>query len=79
MAIGSVISWMEQASVEEIGEALLSVGHDKAMGVVGYLLSRFGPEVGPKIDAMVRRFEADPGNTLGQFVKAGLSSFLNDG
>jgi hypothetical protein len=67
---------MDQAGPEEIGEALLALGLDKASLVVGYLLSRFGPEVGPRIDEAVARFQKDPTRSLARMAFRGLKEFL---
>ena len=72
------IAWLERASPEEIGEALLSVGREKAARVVAYVLSRVGPELGSKIDRMVDEIERDPGRVFAKFAIGGLNRMFGD-
>ena len=74
----SVIRWMEQASPEEIGDALLAVSTEKTAHVIAYLASKFGPEAGAQIDRIVERVERDPVKSLGRAALAGLGRLLGD-
>jgi hypothetical protein len=66
------LRWLEEASPEEIGEALLSIGVKKATRVGVYLAQRIGPDLGEAIDVAVERARNNPGeailNTLGGFL-----------
>jgi hypothetical protein len=59
------LQWLEVASAEEIGEALLAVDRVKAVKVSAYLASRIGPEAENLIDGIRDNLETDPIGALG--------------
>ena len=74
----SVISWLEDAPAEEIGEALLAVGPQKAARVVAYLMSRFGPEMGPRIDRLVDDLARDPQRVVGGAITGAIRGIFGE-
>jgi NADPH-dependent 7-cyano-7-deazaguanine reductase QueF len=54
------IEWLEDATPEEIGEALLAVSETKALKVVVYLVSRTGYEIDALMRDATERIGRDP-------------------
>ena len=54
------IKWLEDATPQEIGEALLAVDEIKAGMVVTYLGSRIGSEVGRVVEDIKIELNKDP-------------------
>jgi len=59
------LRWLEQASAQEIGEALLAVDEVKAARVTAYLMSRAEPEIQNIVDNARSNLERDPLGTIG--------------
>ncbi len=59
------IAWLDQASPEEIGEALLAVDEVKAAKVMTYLGSRLAPELERVVENARERLEHDPVGAIG--------------
>ena len=72
----SPLRWLKDASPEEIGEALLSVGVDKAAEVVVYLAQRAGPEIGDALDRAMEQVQRDPARALARAGMGALNSLL---
>lgn len=70
------LRWLDEASPEEIGEALLAVGPEKAVRVGVYLATRLGPEFAVRIDRAVEQAEANPADAVGRTLAAGFKAFL---
>lgn len=59
------LQWLEDASAQEIGEALLAVDRVKAAKVVAYLTSRIGPEAERIVTSVRDNLERDPLGAIG--------------
>jgi hypothetical protein len=58
------ISWVDRAEPEEIAEAILSVGHDKAALVVRHLVLKGGSDFVSHVQSALDRLERDPVRSL---------------
>jgi len=67
------MKWLREATVEEIGEALLAVDPLKAMAIGTYVQVRAGPEIGHKVEVAVNRARKDPAKTVGRLLGSLLS------
>ena len=63
---------MEEATPEEIGEALLAVDEVKAYKVAAYLGVRLPPELARLLDGAQENMSRDPVGTVGNALMAGL-------
>lgn len=54
------LKWLENATPQEIGEAILAVGHDKGIKVVTYIVGRIGPEALNLAELARDNLEQDP-------------------
>lgn len=54
------IQWLEDATPEEIGEAILAVSEAKAVEVIVYLVPRIGSEFDSVMKRITERFGKDP-------------------
>lgn len=59
------IQWIEEASPEEIGEAILAVDRLKAAAVCRYLMDRVAQELAQLSEQIEHRMKTDPLGTLG--------------
>lgn len=62
------LEWIDQASPQEIGEALLASDPVKAAAVTAYLLERSGPELGQLAERVEQEVQSDPVGSLGRFL-----------
>lgn len=60
------LRWLEEATPQEISEALLAVDEVKAVRVGAYLTQRVGPEAEHIIESAQRNLEEDPLGTTGR-------------
>jgi hypothetical protein len=66
------MQWLEQASPQEIGEALLAVDEQKAYEVAAYLGARLPPELARMLESAIHGLERNPVRTIGGALFAGL-------
>jgi len=60
------LRWIEEASPQEIGEALLAVDTVKSYKVAAYLAKRMGPESEGLIARAKKGFSEDPLGAIGR-------------
>jgi hypothetical protein len=70
------LRWLQEASAEEIGEALLAVGVEKAGAVVLYVGHRVGPELAQALDVALEKAQENPAETLKRVGFGALNSLL---
>jgi len=63
------LKWLRDATVEEIGEAML-LDPVKGMMVATYVQARSGVEIGSRIELAVDRAKANPGKVARSVVQA---------
>lgn len=67
------LQWIEDATPEEIAEALLAVDEEKAYRVALYLGSRLPPEIARISEHIEHEIRRDPGRALGRMLGGALS------
>ncbi len=70
------LQWIREATVDEIGEALLAVDPAKATAVAAYVAVRSGTELGKEIELGLERIARNPERAVGNAFAAGLGSLF---
>lgn len=71
---GSVVSWIREASEEEIVEAILIAGPTKALRVASGLVSRLGPGALAQVRDAIDQTKADPMDAFARVAWAGVDA-----
>lgn len=68
------LKWIREATPEEISEAIIACGIEKAAHVSAILLSRCSTELGERMEGIIRSHAKDPRDTARRFLAGGLRS-----